>query len=116
MKIIAKVLAITMLASSMTATVGVIAPTEGFAASKATCKAYARKQANRRAGVPQVVTGAVVGAGLGALAGAIVGGRHSVGTGAIIGGVGGTVVGGATANSTWRRVYNNAYQDCRYNM
>lgn len=116
MKIIAKFLAVAMVASSMTVSAGIIAPVEGFAASKATCKAYARKQANRRAGVPQVVTGAAVGAGLGALAGLVIGGHHSVRNGAIIGGVGGTVVGGVNANASWKRVYNNAYQDCRYNM
>ena len=116
MKIIAKVLAVTMMASSMTATFGVVASTEGFAASKSYCRAYAKRQASRRAGVPQVVTGAVVGAGLGALAGAIVGGHHSVGRGALFGGVGGTVVGGIAANDSWHRIYNNAYQDCRYNM
>lgn len=116
MRIIAKALAIVMLASSMTVTAGVVAPFEGFAAGAQYCKAYARKQANRRAGAPQVVTGAVVGAGLGALAGLAFGGRHGVRNGAIIGGVGGTVVGGVNANGSWKRIYNNAYQDCRYNM
>lgn len=116
MKIVARVLAVSMIASSMTATLGLVAPGEALAASKSYCKAYAKKKANKRAGVPQVLTGAAVGAGLGALAGAIVGGRHSVGRGALIGGVGGTVVGGVSANHTWRAVYNDAYNYCRYNM
>ncbi len=116
MKIIAKALAVAMVASSVTATSGIILPAEGFAASKSYCRAYAKNKANHRAGLPQVATGAAVGAGLGALAGLAIGGHHSVRNGLIIGGVGGTVVGGVNANAKWRAVYNNAYADCRNNM
>jgi hypothetical protein len=116
MKIIAKALAVAMLARSMTATFGVVTSTEGYAASVRTCKAYARKQANRRAGAPQVVTGAAVGAGIGALAGLAFGGHHAVRNGAFIGAGSGAVLGGVNASVSWKRIYNNAYQDCRYNM
>jgi uncharacterized protein YcfJ len=116
MKIVSRFLAVAMIASSMTTAASIVVPTEAMAASKSYCKAYAKRQANRRAGAPQVVTGAVVGAGIGALAGLAFGGHHAVRNGALIGAGGGAVVGGVNANGSWRRIYNNAYQDCRYNM
>lgn len=115
MKVLNNVLIVAMTATSLSFGMGMVAPVEGYAASKAYCRSYARDRANHKAGVKQVVTGAAVGAGVGALAGAVIPGLK-VGTGALVGAGVGTLGGGINANKKWKRVYNESYAYCRQEM
>lgn len=107
----------TMAAAFLTAVAFTATTTPSFALGKQYCREYAWHQANQGRGIggalPLVVPLAVLGAGVGAIAGVAISGL-AIGTGAAVGGGSGAIIGAAAdLHGDSRRVYDEAYAECR---
>jgi uncharacterized protein YcfJ len=83
----------------------------GEAASKRYCRGYAKDYADRKA-TKRVVRDSIIAGATGAVIGKIIGGKDAT----LIGALGGGTTGAFIGSSKWKKYYNNAYRDCRYNM